>query len=175
VADDRNGRFSRRDIFRGTFLGISKAAGRDLEAEQAAKDDLQSLKSAHDALARGDEAAAESHLSAFLKRNSSRSDVRREYALCLYRQGKHVQARVELIRLVRSAKADNHVLAFLFLAQIRTGQQAKAAQTLQSIRDAAPAWALFIDPAEELIRTGTPDQEFIASLEAVLSSNQHSG
>jgi tetratricopeptide (TPR) repeat protein len=169
VSDDRNGRFTRRDIFRGTFLGLSKAAGRDLEAEQAAKEDRQALAAAEAALASGDEAAAEGHLSAYLKRNSSRSDVRRDYAFCLYRQGKHIQSRVELVRLVRSAKADNHVLAFLFLAQIRTGHKAKAAQTLQSIRDVDPEWTLFIDPAQELLRSGAPDQELIASMEATLA------
>jgi tetratricopeptide (TPR) repeat protein len=157
VTDEKNGRFSRRDIFRRAFLGMSKAGGRDLEAEQAQRKDEESLQAARSALALSDYASAEPHLRTFLRKNFTRSDVRKLYALCLYRLGKYIQSRVEFLRLTRLGAVDDRTLAYLALAQLRTGQRERSLETLRSSTTNDPLWSSFFSTA--LARIGQPEND----------------
>jgi predicted Zn-dependent protease len=160
------GRYSRRDIFRGAFLGISKAAGRDIQAEQERKDAEEELLAARSALARSDCAAAEPHLQAFLRTNQTRFDVRSLYAQCLYQLGKYIQSRVELLRMTRSGHADERILALLALAQLRTGQKDRARETLRSAASKDPLWDAFFSTALQRIEQSAAADP--AALEALL-------
>ena len=170
---EKNGCYSRRDLFRGAFLGVSKAAGRDLDQERERKESESSLEKAMDALARSDHAAAEPHLRSFLKNNSSRSDVRRLYAKCLYGLGKYVQARVEFVRLTRAGVADERILALLALAQLRTGQQGRARETLGQATPEDPQWSVFFSTVLE--RLDHPADSDPSSLESLLPPERQEG
>lgn len=94
------------------------------------------LAAANKAYAAGDFAAATGHYKEFLRDESSNMEARQRLGECLYRQGQHIQAKIEFERILQKNQKDNRALLFLGLVLAR----------LDRVQKAAVVWKLHFDP-----------------------------
>jgi len=94
------------------------------------------LAQANEAFKAGDFAAAIGFYRSFLKAESDNAEARQRLGECLYRQGQHIQAKVEFERLLQKNRKDNRAILFLGLVLARLDRAQKA----------AVVWKLFFDP-----------------------------
>jgi len=94
------------------------------------------LAQANAAYSAGDFAAGVGFYRAFLKAESDNAEARQRLGECLYRQGQHIQAKVEFERLLQKNRKDNRAILFLGLVLAR----------LDRVQKASVVWKLFFDP-----------------------------
>jgi tetratricopeptide (TPR) repeat protein len=94
------------------------------------------LAQANEAFKAGDFATATGFYKTFLQAESANAEARQRLGECLYRQGRHIQAKVEFERLLQKNRKDNRALLFLGLVLAR----------LERVQKAAVVWKLFFDP-----------------------------
>lgn len=136
-------RFSRRDILFGGLRKL-RAWGGDQDpvpagqAAPPASEMARRLAAGHAAFKRSDHAAAAEEYLACTRLDPDHADARRRLGYCLYRQGRYVQARVELDRALRILGKDNFASLYLGLTLARMGRPA----------DAVAAWRAYYNPDE---------------------------
>ena len=94
------------------------------------------LAQANAFFAAGDFAAAAAGYKEFLQDESANMEARQRLGESLYRQGQHIQAKIEFERILQKNRKDNRALLFLGLVLAR----------LDRVQKAAVVWKLFFDP-----------------------------
>jgi tetratricopeptide (TPR) repeat protein len=137
VAKDRKEEIdvSRRRLLFGLF---DRARGGDAAAAPvaAASQTAPVLARANAAYQAGDFPAAAAAYKEFLAEESANDEARQRYGECLYRQGRHIQAKVEFERLLQKDRKNNRAILFLGLVLAR----------LDRVQKAAVVWKLHFDP-----------------------------
>ena len=119
------------------FGFMDRLRGEQDDAPMARSSETASvLALANAAFAAGDFAAAAAHYKEFLKDESANMEAHQRLGECLYRQGQHIQAKVEFERILQKNQKDNRALLFLGLVLAR----------LDRVHKAAVVWKLFFDP-----------------------------
>jgi len=124
--------FSRRDILFGGLrklrgLREDKAAAPAQAAASSGSPELvQRLTAGHAAFNRADYPAAAEEYRECARLDPNHADVRRRLGYCLYRQGQHVQAKVEFERALRILGRDNFSYLYLGLCMARLDRPAAA-------------------------------------------------
>jgi len=94
------------------------------------------LAAANAAFAAGTWEAALERYREFLGAESENIEARQRLGECLYRLGKHIQAKVEFERIIQKNRSNNRAIVFLGLVLAR----------LDRVHKAAVVWKLFFDP-----------------------------
>jgi thioredoxin-like negative regulator of GroEL len=125
---------SRRRLF---FGFLDRARGAEPAPMAAASATAPLLGQANAAFSTGDFAAAAPLYKNFLQAESDNAEARQRYGECLYRQGQHIQAKVEFERLLQKDRKNNRAILFLGLVMAR----------LDRVQKAAVVWKLHFDPS----------------------------
>lgn len=118
------------------FGFLDRARGVESAPVAAASQSAPVLAQANAAFAAADFATAAGLYKSFLQAESDNAEARQRYGECLYRQGQHIQAKVEFERLLQKNRKDNRAILFLGLVLAR----------LDRVQKAAVVWKLFFDP-----------------------------
>jgi tetratricopeptide (TPR) repeat protein len=130
---------SRRRLF---FGFLDRIRGEENAPVAAASETAGVLAKANAAFAAGDFAGACALYREFLAGETGNLEARQRLGECLYRQGQHIQAKVEFERILQKKQKDNRALLFLGLVLAR----------LDRVRKAAVVWKLFFDPHSVLLQ-----------------------
>jgi tetratricopeptide (TPR) repeat protein len=124
---------SRRRLF---FGFLDRMRGEEAAPVAAASQTAGTLARANASFGAGDYAAACALYKEFLTEESGNLEARQRLGECLYRQGQHIQAKIEFERILQKKQKDNRALLFLGLVMAR----------LDRVRKSAVVWKLFFDP-----------------------------
>lgn len=124
---------SRRRLF---FGFLDRMRGEEGAPVAAASETAGVLARANASFGSGDYAGACALYKEFLAGEPGNLDARQRLGECLYRQGQHIQAKVEFERILQKKQKDNRALLFLGLVLAR----------LDRVGKAAVVWKLFFDP-----------------------------
>jgi tetratricopeptide (TPR) repeat protein len=135
---DKKGKKEEIDVSRRRLLFgfLDRARGVEAAPVAAASQTAPVLAQANAAFAAGDFAAAAGLYKSFLQDESANAEARQRFGECLYRQGQHIQAKIEFERLLQKNRKDNRAILFLGLVLAR----------LDRVQKAAVVWKLFFDP-----------------------------
>lgn len=100
------------------------------------------LAQANQAFAARDFAGAAALYKGFLTQESANMEARQRYGECLYRQGQHIQAKVEFERILQKDRANKRAVLFLGLVLAR----------LERPQKAAVVWKLHFDPHDVVLQ-----------------------
>ncbi|MFW5838028.1 MAG: tetratricopeptide repeat protein [Desulfovibrionaceae bacterium] len=128
MAADKN-KMSRRDLFVGGFRRLRKNAqsvgdlrSDDSPLRKAQQPKVSMFEMGEKALQRGELDKAVRRLRECVKTDTGDADARLKLGEALYRLGKHVQARVELERVLRLRPKENLARLYLGLSLCRLGK-----------------------------------------------------
>lgn len=134
------------------------------------------LKAANEAFSRGEFEPASGQYREFLQAESGNHEARLRLGICRYKQGKHVQAKVEFERVLRERKGkDNDAALYLGLTLTAAGRPEKA----------VAVWKLYCNPQAvhtqrelnlqlALLESGevSPPEEIVAAVERAMGMDK---
>jgi tetratricopeptide (TPR) repeat protein len=124
------------------FGFLDRVRGAEQAPVAAASRTAPVLAAANTAFTSGDFEGAAGHYREFLQLESGNLEAHQRLGECLYHLGKHIQAKVELERVLHKNHKDNRALLYLGLVMAR----------LERVEKAAVLWKLYFDPHNVLVQ-----------------------